>query len=433
MGLSAVSIWISIVFLLWMNTGTNTSIWDIVINHSISLAIAILLVTTIVGFMLRFCILQIINYDGLLYSKLNSTANMLSVFSTELHAMAASHKSDHYDVRMDESRYSGEFALLAREINAMVFMYVDDTIELLEIMREYGNGNFKVDERKYFGDFAWANEIMDNVKYNFIHITEEINKLAENISNGNFHTTVDIGSAKGEWEYMLNRLNILIKDIEEPLTQIEENIVIMAHGDFSPLEGNFKGQFKVIQDACNLTNEHTLDAIAEIATVLGSMAKGDLTTSVKRDYVGSYIPIKTALTTILMSLNRTISDISAASAQVSLSAKQISISAVDLANGAQEQALSVEELNATIDMINHQTQQNANNASEDIRYKGGKRKPSKISWQRLIRSRLEAVCTKEDSGTQSICNMKTGNGITIAELLPFPYRNTPRKYNTIIA
>jgi len=36
--------------------------------------------------------------------------------------------------------------------------------------------------------------------------------------------------------------------------------------------------------------------------------------------------------------------------------------------------------------------------SEDIRYKGGKRKSSKISWQRLIRSGFEAACTKEDSG-----------------------------------
>jgi len=73
------------------------------------------------------------------------------------------------------------------------------------------------------------------------------------------------------------------------------------------------------------------------------------------------------------------------------------------------------------------------NITEDIGYKGGKRKPPKISWQRLIRSGFEAVSAKEDSGKQSICNSKTGNGITIAELLPFLYRNTPKRYKTIIA
>jgi len=70
---------------------------------------------------------------------------------------------------------------------------------------------------------------------------------------------------------------------------------------------------------------------------------------------------------------------------------------------------------------------------EDIRYKGGKRKPSKISWQRLIRSGFEAVCVKEDSGTQSICNLKTGISVNISELSPFLYRNTPRWHKTIIA
>ena len=50
---------------------------------------------------------------------------------------------------------------------------------------------------------------------------------------------------------------------------------------------------------------------------------------------------------------------------------------------------------------------------EDIRYKGGKRKPSKISWQRLIRSRLEVVCGREGSGTHYICKLKQGTVFTV--------------------
>jgi len=234
----------------------------------------------------------------------------------------------------------------------------------LEVMREYGNGNFNVDERKYAGDLAWANEVMDDVKYNFMHIAEEIAKAADNAANGNFHLTIDIGRAKGEWAYNLNKLNDFVKAVETPLTKIEENLVLMSHGDFSLLEGDFKGQFKVVQDACNLANVHTLDIVEEIADILGKMSKGDLTVSIHRDYMGSYAPIKTAVELIIKSLRNTMAEIVSASGQVLIGSQQIAAGATNLAIGAQEQASSVEELNASIDLINQQTKHNADNALE---------------------------------------------------------------------
>ncbi|MCL1882480.1 MAG: hypothetical protein FWF81_01830, partial [Defluviitaleaceae bacterium] len=40
--------------------------------------------------------------------------------------------------------------------------------------------------------------------------------------------------------------------------------------------------------------------------------------------------------------------------------------------------------------------------TEDIRYKGGKRKPLKISWQRLIRSGLEQFSRSQRKGGQYV-------------------------------
>ena len=104
--------------------------------------------------------------------------------------------------------------------------------------------------------------------------------------------------------------------------------------------------------------------VDEININLASIANGDLTSEIKREYAGDFATIKDSINNISGNLHKTMSGINAASEQVLTGAQQISASATDLANGASQQASAVEELNATIDVINQQTTQNADNAQE---------------------------------------------------------------------
>jgi len=286
---------------------------------------------------------------GVVYAHFNTVIDTYTMLITDLCSMVDSHVKGFYDVRIKESNYKGDFEVIAKGINKMTALYVDDTIELLEVIREYSNGNFNVTTRLYEENWSWANEIMDNMKYNFQHITEEINTMAKNAAAGNFHVDVQMGNTKGEWANMFARLKDFVESIDEPLTKIEHNVVLMSQGDFSLLEGKFHGVFDVLQNACNLTNTKSEKNIRDIANILKAIAEGDLTTRDHEKII--YEPIRNALTTILDSLNGNMGKISSTSERLLRSSQDLANNANTLAEGSRKQTASIEELHASIELI----------------------------------------------------------------------------------
>ena len=297
-----------------------------------------------------------------IYTLADSVANVMQDFDT----MAKEHLEGRYNFTLDASKYSGAYARLVEQMNAMTNHYVQDTISTIDLMKEYGKGNFDYNIN-YKGEWSWANETVSELKANFVYIVNEIDELAKNASEGNFGTVIDSSKQQGEWAHILDSLNALMKAVERPLSMIGENVVHMSEGDFGMLTGDFKGEFKVVQDACNTANLHTLAIVEEIAQVLGKVAQGDLTASVQNDYIGSYAPIKTALNSILSSLNKTIASISSATAQVVAGAAQISENSALLADASARQTTSVQDLNSSMESIDKNAKESAENAIEASR------------------------------------------------------------------
>ena len=114
--------------------------------------------------------------------------------------------------------------------------------------------------------------------------------------------------------------------------------------------------------------------IGEIASILDSIASGDLTASARQEYVGDFMSIKVSLDSIQSKLSETMSQIRESAEQVSAGAEQVSNTAQALAQGATEQASSVEELSATISDISgnaRRTAQATEEAGQFVEQAGG--------------------------------------------------------------
>ena len=108
--------------------------------------------------------------------------------------------------------------------------------------------------------------------------------------------------------------------------------------------------------------------ISDITSLLSSMANKDFTVKSEVDYIGDFVPIQTAMSTIIKSFNDTLMKINSVAEQVSSGADQVSTATQSLATGATQQAATVQQLSDSIDKIALQAEENASSVRTAAQY-----------------------------------------------------------------
>ena len=270
------------------------------------------------------------------------------------------------DYRADASKYKNSFKQVMLSTNEIIESNVKDVLAVLTVLNQVTDGDFNVQISDLPGKKIVLPNTLRAVTANLKDIYDSVDNLAVSATKGRFDVELDPTKFKGSWADLTRKLNSLVTAVAEPLAAIETSLNEMKKGNFedAKIEKTFKGTFENVKVALNSTEETTLSYISDIADILGRMAKGDLTVSINRDYIGSYAPIKVALNSILDSLKRVMTEIATASDQVLTGAEQLSQSAMHLADGSARQTASIEELTASMETINHKAAQSAASATE---------------------------------------------------------------------
>ena len=154
----------------------------------------------------------------------------------------------------------------------------------------------------------------------------------------------------------------------KPIQKITEAARKVADGDFEvTLSVHSKDEIGQLAAAFRLTIEKLVNYqgyIDEISDSLSSIARGDLTVTAKKGYVGQFKKLKDNMQALLQNLNLTLMQINRAAVQVSGGSQQVADGAQTLSQGTSEQASSLEELSSSIAEISEQIRMNAQNAQQ---------------------------------------------------------------------
>ncbi|MDR2166329.1 MAG: methyl-accepting chemotaxis protein [Clostridiales bacterium] len=283
------------------------------------------------------------------------------------------------DYRIDAEKYQNSFRELVESINFIMDDEMANIRDVCRVLNSIGEGEFDIEIIEMPGELIMQAKAMYAVIANLKAVSTEINAMINAVANdGDLSFKIDANKYQGGWRDIMIGLNSISTAVEMPITVAEICMDEMQKGNFDLVKidntvaamsysanlDDYKGVFRRLLGGVDNTLIEVSSYIAEITDDLVAIAGGDLTQEITREYLGDFRIIKDSLNSISRRLNKTMSDISAASYQVLSGAKQISESAMDLADGASVQASSVEELNASIGMITDQTHKNAQNAAE---------------------------------------------------------------------
>ncbi|MCL2753157.1 MAG: methyl-accepting chemotaxis protein [Defluviitaleaceae bacterium] len=270
------------------------------------------------------------------------------------------------EYKADSSKYENSFKDLVESINQLLHHQVMDTQMILNTMEKIKAGDFKLDVPEMPGKKAILPQTMYDLLVTLNRFANSSRLLAKDASAGILNKNIDVDRYTGRWYDLANSLNELVAAVNAPLTIIENSLNEMSKGNFEDarIEQTFKGSFENLKNALNTTEETTLEYVNEISQILSSMAKGDLTVSVTKNYIGSYAPIETALTQILSSLNDTMNEIQSTVNHVAQGAEQMSSNSMVLADGASKQTASIEELSSSLMLVHEKTTQASERAHQ---------------------------------------------------------------------
>ena len=284
---------------------------------------------------------------------------------SNLENMASEVNDGNTSSRIDEKNYKGDYKRAVVTINKTIDNLVEDNIKALNIVEEYGDGNFEAKLEKLPGERAIANKIVGQLQSNLKNVDSQITSLITSIEKGDLSVVLDSSKYRGSWKGLINGLNNVVSGLVAPINESSEVMSQVVKGNFSVrMTGDYKGDLTVIKNSINTTVTNLQDYIVEINSILGKVASKDLTKSIDREYLGEFIEVRASINEIVNSFNKVMSEIDSSSIQIATGVTQVSQSSISLAQGAAEQSNAVESLNSNISQITSQIQHSAKNAIE---------------------------------------------------------------------
>jgi methyl-accepting chemotaxis protein len=301
--------------------------------------------------------LQISDLQQLLAQKQQT----LDSFMHEMNHMSREHDAGDIDVVMDVEKFQGDFKVMAQGVNNMVAGHIAVKKKAMAVVKAFGEGDFDAPLEAFPGKKAFINATIEKMRLNLKGFIKDMNHMSEQHDAGDIDVVMDTSKLEGDFKVMAQGVNDMVNGHIAVKKKAMAVVKAFGEGDFEmPLE-KFPGKKAFINETIEQVRNN-LKAVGEAMSVMKEMEAGNLTVSVKGNYVGEFDDFKKSLNGMIEKLSYVIAEVRGAANNIASASDQVSATAQSISQATNEQAASVEETSASVEQISASINQNTDNS-----------------------------------------------------------------------
>ena len=235
---------------------------------------------------------------------LNGCIDAVGLLINEINLSINNALDGNFQYKANAKKHQGDYSRIMQGVNQLVEAFV----EPLKVVGDFlhnasvGSEDIKKITQEYKGDFNLMKNSMNRLHDVLFTVLGELARVAEEAKKGNLDVRADVTKVQGAWVMMMGGLNSITEASGAIINDAGDVLSTMATGDLTPrINKNYPGKFGEMRDNINHLGDSLTDLIsqlteaihttaaasAEISSTADTLAAGTQQTSSQTDEVAT--------------------------------------------------------------------------------------------------------------------------------------------------
>ncbi|HTP25050.1 MAG TPA: Tar ligand binding domain-containing protein [Anaeromyxobacteraceae bacterium] len=183
-----------------------------------------------------------------LLDRFGARIESLEGLCADVSRMSSAHQAGDVDATIDASRFPGDLHTVAQGINAMVESHIAARKKAMEVVAQFGQGNFDAPLAQPPGKNRFVSDSIEQVRASLRSFLAEVERMSRAHEAGDIDAAIDTARFQGSWRTLAQGINGMVESHIAAKKKAMEVVAQFGQGNFdAPLE-QLPGKKRFIND-----------------------------------------------------------------------------------------------------------------------------------------------------------------------------------------